>query len=88
MAPAPGIGLTQLYNTLDAGGYRELAELHGRLDEAAVACYGWPRHVAQDPAELLARLAERNDQIVVRAEYVPFAPLPPPGPRGAAFLSS
>jgi hypothetical protein len=81
-----GIGLTQLYNTLDAGGYRELADLHTRLDEAVVACYGWPQQVAQDPAQLVARLAQRNADIVAGAEYVPFAPLPPVGPPAPAEL--
>jgi hypothetical protein len=81
-----GIGLTELYNTMDAGGYRELAALHGRLDRAVLACYGWPESIAQNPAELVAHLAGRNAAIVAGADYVPFAPLPKSAPEPPAEL--
>jgi hypothetical protein len=78
LCAATGVGLTRLYNTMDAGGHRDLANLHFRLDRAVVACYGWPSKIAQDPAELVAHLALRNAEITAGTEYVPFAPLPEP----------
>lgn len=51
------IGLTDLYNFIDDGGYRDLANLHSKLDKTVIAAYGWPRMVAGDPLEIRARLA-------------------------------
>ncbi len=67
-----GFGLTRLYNSLDDGGYRDLAACHLRLDRAVTACYGWPRMVAQDRGELVARLARLNAEIVAGRPYAPF----------------
>jgi len=71
-----GVGLTQLYNTMDAGGHRDLSALHLRLDQAVVRAYGWPEAITQDHAALVDRLAFRNAEIVAGSEYVPFPPLP------------
>jgi hypothetical protein len=70
------VGLTKLYNTMDDGGYRELAALHARLDHAVAAAYGWPASVSQDRDELVSRLANRNVEIAGGAPYEPFDPLP------------
>ena len=66
------VGLTHLYNVMDDGGYRDLAACHLRLDRAVTACYGWPRMVAQDRGELVARLARLNAEIVASRPYSPF----------------
>jgi hypothetical protein len=58
------IGLTKLYNAVDEGAWTDLKALHRELDEAVVDCYGWPRAAAQDPAELVRLLTERNREIV------------------------
>lgn len=70
-----GVGLTRLYNTMDAGGYRDLADLHLRLDRTVVRCYGWPEAIAQDHEALVERLAYRNAEIAAGADYIPFPPL-------------
>jgi hypothetical protein len=70
---AENIGLTTLYNAIDDGGYTDLKALHRALDEAVAACYGWPRSIAQDDAELVTRLTELNRQIAVgERAYEPF----------------
>lgn len=67
------IGLTKLYNAVDEGAWTDLKALHRALDEAVVDCYGWPRSVAQDATELVARLTERNREITEGSrEYAPF----------------
>ena len=67
------IGLTKLYNAVDEGAWTDLKALHKELDVAVAACYGWPAAVAQDDAELVRRLTERNREIVEGArEYDPF----------------
>ena len=67
------IGLTTLYNQLEEGAWADLAELHRRLDVAVVAAYGWPASLAQDDAELVRRLTERNREIATgEREYRPF----------------
>ena len=67
------IGLTKLYNAVDEGAWTDLKALHRELDEAVVVCYGWPKAVAQDPVELVARLTERNREISEGGrEYAPF----------------
>jgi len=54
------IGLTELYNQVDDGAYTDLSELHRALDEAVVACYGWPKKTAQDDAQLVPKLGSLN----------------------------
>ena len=67
------IGLTKLYNEVDEGAYRDLRDLHRKLDEAVAAAYGWPKAAAHDPAESNRRLLELNRQIAaVEIEYRPF----------------
>ena len=44
------------------------------LDEAVADCYGWPKAIAQDDAEIVGRLTELNRQITTgEREYHPFA---------------
>lgn len=67
------IGLTKLYNAVEEGAWTDLADLHRVLDEAVVDCYGWPKAVAQDAAELVRLLTERNREITEGGrEYAPF----------------
>jgi len=67
------IGLTQLYNEVDDGAYRDLKELHAALDEAVAAAYGWPASAARDPADSNRRLLELNREIAAgRVAYDPF----------------
>ncbi len=66
------VGLTRLYNTMDAGGHHGLATLHQRLDRAVAACYEWPIDDAQDAAALVARLAARNAVVGGSRGYSPF----------------
>ncbi len=67
------IGLTKLYNEVDEGAYRDLAQLHRELDEAVAAAYGWPKSAAHDPAESNRRLLELNRKIAAgEVEYAPF----------------
>lgn len=54
------IGLTELYNQVDDGAYTDLSKLHRTLDEAVVACYGWPKKIAQDDAQLVPELGALN----------------------------
>ncbi len=66
------IGLTDLYNGVDEGAWSEVADLHGRLDEAVTRAYGWPVAVAHEPLEAKARLAALHASIVDGASYDPF----------------
>lgn len=67
------IGLTKLYNQLDDGAWRDLADLHAELDEAVAAAYGWPRSVAHDADEINRRLLELNRAITAgEVDYRPF----------------
>jgi hypothetical protein len=67
------IGLTELYNAVDEGAWSDVKALHKALDEAVVDCYGWPRSVAQDDAELVRRLTDLNREIVEgKRPYAPF----------------
>ena len=67
------IGLTKLYNQMDDGAWADLRKLHRELDEAVAAAYGWPKRIAQDPAETNARLLELNRAIAAgEREYDPF----------------
>jgi len=67
------IGLTKLYNAMDEGAWADLKKLHQVLDESVAACYGWPRSVAQDDAEIVRRLTALNKEITEgRWPYDPF----------------
>lgn len=69
------IGLTDLYNVVDEGGFTEVAEAHRALDRSVTAAYGWPSDLAADDLGMRARLAELNAQIVAGSRsYAPFAP--------------
>lgn len=68
-----GIGLTVLYNAIDDGAWKPVAELHRRLDDAVLDAYGWPAELRNDPLEQKARLAARHaDVIAGRVVYEPF----------------
>lgn len=68
-----GIGLTGLYNAIDDGAWRPVAELHRRLDEAVLDAYGWPHQLRDDPLELKLRLAERHAEVLGGGRpYSPF----------------
>jgi len=70
---AEQIGLTKLYNAMDDGAWADLKRLHQQLDESVAACYGWPRAVAQDNAEIVRRLTALNKEITEgRRPYDPF----------------
>jgi hypothetical protein len=70
------IGLTRLYNEIEDGAYRPLAQLHEDLDEAVAAAYGWPASAAHDAAESNSLLLELNRAIIVgEVEYHPFNPV-------------
>jgi hypothetical protein len=76
-------GLTDVYNLLDDGGFRDLAATHRELDMAVAAAYGWPANVAGDPYEVIPRLMALNADIAAgRRAYTPF-----PG-RGQAVTAS
>jgi hypothetical protein len=67
------IGLTKLYNQVDDGAYRDLRDLHRKLDEAVAAAYRWPKSAAHDPAESNRRLLELNRTIAAgEVGYRPF----------------
>lgn len=67
------IGLTKLYNEVDDGAYRDLAEQHEALDEAVAAAYGWAASAAHDPHESNRLLLQLNRAIVAgEIEYRPF----------------
>jgi hypothetical protein len=67
------IGLTELYNRVDDGAYTDLAKLHRTLDEAVTACYGWPKKIAQDDAQLVLKLGTLNAAITTDSTgYSPF----------------
>lgn len=68
-----GIGLTALYNAIDDGAWRPIAELHRRLDAAVLGAYGWPADLCVDPLEQKVRLAVRHADIASgRISYDPF----------------
>ena len=67
------IGLTDLYNLVEEGGYADLKALHGKLDEAVAETYGWSKAVARDDDEMVRRLLELNREISVgERAYDPF----------------
>lgn len=67
-----GFGLTRLYNVMEEGGYRDLADCHVRLDRAVAACYGWPTKSSQDGQDLVSRLTRLNAEVLAGRPYAPF----------------
>ena len=64
---------------MNDGAFTDLAALHKKLDETVAAAYGWPKSVAQDPAELVARLTGLNREISTGTRsYAPFPAGPDP----------
>lgn len=55
------MGLTELYNLLDEGGFTDLVELQRNLDEAVARAYGWTSLPSE--ADRNARLLELNRSI-------------------------
>jgi len=69
------MGLTALYNEVDDGAYADLRELHGQLDHAVAAAYGWPASVSSDPDESNRRLLDLNRRVASgEVAYSPFMP--------------
>jgi hypothetical protein len=58
-----GIGLTELYNRVEAGAHRDLAAAQDELDRAVAKAYGWPAALAADAGESNHRLLELNKAI-------------------------
>lgn len=46
-------GLTTVYNTMDDGGHRGLADAHRALDLAVLAAYDWPASSLGAPTEVI-----------------------------------
>jgi len=69
---AESIGLTDLYNDMEDGGYEKLAKAHLRLDRAVTVCYGLPLEVAQDLDALSGFLLDLNREI--SGGLKPYAP--------------
>ena len=68
------LGLTDLYNEVEEGAYRDLVSWQRELDEAVAVCYGWPKRVAQDDGALVRRLLKLNAEIAAGDRpYDPFA---------------
>lgn len=63
LCEAETIGLTDLYNVMDDGGYVDLAEAHRRLDAAVADCFGWPKDIAQDLPAISVLLEDLNRDI-------------------------
>ncbi|MGH3958525.1 DNA methyltransferase [Mycobacterium sp.] len=60
---AESMGLTEIYNIMDDGGFVDLAKAHRQLDVAAADCYGWSAEVAQDIDALRGFLLDLNRTI-------------------------
>lgn len=74
------IGLTDLYNQVDDGAWRDLADLHKQLDRAVASAYGWPASIAGDELEIRSRLATLHGRIGAGTlAYRPFERLVPQG---------
>lgn len=54
------LGLTDLYNRRDEGGFRRLAACHAALDLAVIDSYGWPSRQVDSAVAMNRRLLERN----------------------------
>jgi hypothetical protein len=57
------VGLTDLYNLMDDGGFTDVAKAHKKLDVAVADCYGWPHDLAQDIRALRGFLLDLNRDI-------------------------
>jgi hypothetical protein len=55
-----GVGLTDLYNLVDDGGFRELASAQQALDRTVGEAYGWPPGAVGDDDETNRRLLALN----------------------------
>ena len=59
------IGLTDLYNLVDEGAYRDLSDLQVALDNAVADAYGWDKTAAIEPDESNRRLLALNLEIAM-----------------------
>ena len=66
------VGLTKLYNLMDDGGVRDLAEAHARLDRAVADAYGWDSSILNDERQLLDALFDLNELRANDSGYRPF----------------
>jgi hypothetical protein len=57
------IGLTKLYNQMEAGAWMDLRDLQRELDEMVAVAYGWPKSVAHDSDATNRHLLELNQAI-------------------------
>lgn len=68
-----GIGLTDFYNLMDEGGFRDVESMHRDLDRTVLDAYGWKHGLADDPLEIRARLASLHAEIAGgNRSYEPF----------------
>ncbi len=58
------IGLTELYNLIDEGGYAEVAAADSALALEVAGAYGWPAEYARDSRAANAALLELHGQIL------------------------
>ncbi len=61
-------GLTKLYNLRDDGAYTDLKKLHKQLDEAVIACYGWPKSAGDRPPAERPRPGDQSGHPLLRVE--------------------
>lgn len=57
------IGLTELYNRMEDGAYRDLEDRQRQLDLVVASAYGWPVKAADDHDDSNRRLLELNEAI-------------------------
>lgn len=70
-----GVGLTQLYNSIDEGAHADLMAMHRELDSAVWASYGWSDDSGyDDDARVVQRLADLNR--LIASGDAPYAPFP------------
>ncbi len=55
-----GLGLTEIYNMLQEGGFEALGRGHRLLDRAVAAAYGWPSDSVDSDDEMVRLLLARN----------------------------
>ncbi len=68
-----GLGLTNLYNSVEEGAYQDMKALHLKLDEAVAEVYQWPKAVAHNDDEMVQRLLKLNREIAAgERTYDPF----------------
>lgn len=66
------MGLTGLYNLMDAGGAADLRDAHRELDVAVADAYGWDASVLESDSAILEALYDLNAEIANGAPYDPF----------------